>query len=258
MPIMMALPSAFRSPIRKVGTLFANRRIGTKIGIGFACVLAITVAISAISYIVFAKAGDGVAKYEQSVEVVAIARDIDRGFVGFRRNAGEYLNTGQEKYIGDAEQQRTTVADGIAHGLEIIKNPERLAKLKELSQQFDSYSQDFRNAEALKREQVKLIAEKLDVTGMTLFSAIDRLQQGFAARENSTAMIVGGEAMKHLLLARLNVNKLLARYDESTAEAAAQAFVDLSKVLGALDSGLGDDAGARKLLGEIKGFREHL
>ena len=60
--------------------IFTNRRISTKILIGFAVVLALTAVISAMSYLGFGKVSTGFDTFRQRVTVVGIARDVDREF----------------------------------------------------------------------------------------------------------------------------------------------------------------------------------
>ena len=56
---------------------FTNRRINTKIMIGFAIVLALTAVLSAISYRGFGKVSEGFETFNQRVKVVGIAREVD-------------------------------------------------------------------------------------------------------------------------------------------------------------------------------------
>ena len=60
---------------------FTNRKINTKIMIGFAVVLALTAILSALSYRGFGKVSEGFETFKQRVTVVGIVRDVDREFV---------------------------------------------------------------------------------------------------------------------------------------------------------------------------------
>jgi methyl-accepting chemotaxis protein len=55
---------------------------------------------------------------------------------------------------------------------------------------------------------------------------------------NSNTMILAGEALKQLLLARLNVNKLLGRHDQSSADGAEKALADLKVAMTAFGAGI--------------------
>jgi methyl-accepting chemotaxis protein len=64
---------------------FTNRRINTKIMIGFAAVLALLAVLAVLSYRGFVKVAEGFGAFNQRVKVVGIVRDVDYGFVGYRR-----------------------------------------------------------------------------------------------------------------------------------------------------------------------------
>jgi methyl-accepting chemotaxis protein len=241
-----------RSIFQSLTGLFADRKIGVKIAIGFLCVLAITATISAISYFAFGTVATSFQTYGQRVQVVGIVRDVDREFLSFRRFVREYALTGDEASIKLAQDTRKTVGDAIASGIREIKNPERNAKMKELSDQFQIYSKDFDMLVPLHREEIKLTNEVLDPSGLKLRVDFEKLQQWTSAKAgNSNAMILAGEGLKQVMMARLNVNKLLGRHDMAAAEAAEKAFVDLKTVLAGLDGVVGAGEGG-SLLGEIK------
>src|SRR3954471_14252301 len=76
--------------------IFTNRRISTKIAVGFAAVLALTAVLSAMSYTGFGKVAHGFEIFNQRVTVVGIARQVDRDFVSFRRFVREYSLSGDD------------------------------------------------------------------------------------------------------------------------------------------------------------------
>ena len=93
--------------------------------------------------------------------------------------------------------------------------------MAEISEQFEKYARNFDKLVALKQEQNKLTKEVLDPLGAKSRSKIEELQTMAAVKAgNSNTMILAGEALKQLLLARLNVNKLLGRHEQSSAQGA--------------------------------------
>ena len=147
--------------------IFTNRRISTKIAIGFAVVLALTAVLSAMSYRGFGKVSEGFETFNQRVHVVGIARDVDRGFVAFRRFAREFSLSGDESLIAEARKRQQVLATSIKQGVDEIKNPERHKKMGELSEQFQLYGKGFDKLVTLKQEQNRLTKEVLDPLGAT-------------------------------------------------------------------------------------------
>ena len=93
---------------------FTNRRINTKIMIGFAIVLALLAVLSVLSYRGFIKVSDGFGAFNQRVKVVSIVRDVDRGFVAFRRFVREFALSGDEKLIVEARKQQEVLAKSVS------------------------------------------------------------------------------------------------------------------------------------------------
>ena len=156
---------------------FSNRKIGTKIALGFAIVLAITVGISVMAYVTFGSIENSFQTYSQRVSVVGIARDIDREFLAFRRFVREYAVTGDQADIVVAEKGRVVLSGIVSNALAQIKNPERLARTKELSAKFVLYSADFNKLVELRRDLDKVSKDVLDPTGLKLRTTIEELQR---------------------------------------------------------------------------------
>ena len=102
---------------------FTNRRINTKIMIGFAVVLALTLGLSVMSYRGFGMVSEGFETFNQRVKVVGIAREVDRGFVAFRRFVREFSLSGDESLIGEARKRQQTLAASIKQGINEIRIP---------------------------------------------------------------------------------------------------------------------------------------
>ncbi len=232
---------------------FTNRRINTKIMIGFAAVLALLATLSVMSYRGFGKVSEGFGVFNQRVKVVSIARDVDRGFVAFRRFVREFALSGDEKLIAEARQRQEVLTKSIKQGLDEIKNPERRARMVEIGEQYEKYAKNFDKLVALKQEQNKLTKEVLDPLGLKSRAEIEELQTMAVAKAgNSNTMILAGEALKQLLLVRLNVNKLLGRHEESSAQGAEKALAALKTAMTAFGAGIVNDE-VRKVFVAVNG-----
>jgi methyl-accepting chemotaxis protein len=219
---------------------FSNRRIGTKISVGFAVVLVLTAILAVMSYRGFGEVLQGFETFAQRVKVVGIAHEVDRGFVAFRRFVREYSLSGDDKLVTEARACQQALANSIRQGIAEIKNPERHRKIVELGEQFEYYGRDFDKLVALKQEQNNLTKEVLDPLGAKSRSEIEGLQAMIVDKSGNT-MILAGDALKQLLLARLDVNKLLGRHDQSSAEGAEKALASLKIAMTALGAAITND-----------------
>ena len=230
---------------------FTNRRINTKIMIGFAVVLALLATLSVMSYRGFGKVSEGFGAFNQRVKVVGIVRDVDRGFVAFRRFVREFSLSGDEGLVVEARRMQEILAKAIKQGLDEIKNPERRAGMNEISVQYEKYARNFDKLVALKQEQNKLVKEVLDPLGVKSRNEIEELQATAVSKAgNSNTMVLAGEALKQLLLARLNVNKLLGRHEQSSADGAEKALAALRTTMTAFGTGIVNDD-VRKVFADV-------
>ena len=221
---------------------FSNRKISTKISVGFAVVLVLTAILAVMSYRGFGQVLQGFETFAQRVKVVGIAREVDRGFVAFRRFVREYSVSGDDKLVTEARTRQQALANSIRQGIDEIKNPERHKKIIEVGEQFEHYGKDFDKLVALKQEQNKLTKEVLDPLGAKSRSEIEGLQAVIIDKSgNANNMILAGEVLKQLLLARLDVNKLLGRHDQSSADGAEKALASLKIAMTALGAAITND-----------------
>jgi methyl-accepting chemotaxis protein len=239
----------FSNETGSLSRLFTDRKIGTKIAIGFALVLAITIAISAIAYLTFGRIADSFETYGQRVAVVGIVRDIDREFVVFRRFVREFASSGAEDNVVSAEKSKAVLTDLIGKAIAHIKNPERLAKTRELSENVTLYVKQFDRLVTVRRELDKLTKDVMDPSGLKLRTDFEEMQRQIAQSGDASLLAQSNEGLKQVMMVRLNVNKVLGRHDEPAAAAAAKAFADLKSVVGEISAKSG--AGL-KSLDEIK------
>ncbi|MBI5113869.1 MAG: methyl-accepting chemotaxis protein [Rhodovulum sp.] len=222
----MSTPMPSTSTPNRIAALFQDRKIGTKILIGFAGVLAILAVLSVISYVRFKDASDGFEMYAQRVAVVKRVQEIDRGVLELRRNAREFWHSGADTDAAAAGAALRQVQADIARGMDEVKNPEWLAKLKALANSFETYSKGFATLVSMKREQDRLMREVLDPTGQMLRTEFETLRTAaIAAKDGSERWISDG--LQSAMQLRLNVNKMLARHDEQVVKTAERYFDEL-------------------------------
>ena len=216
-------------------SLIGNRGIATKIGLGFAGVLALLAIVGGTAYLAFQTAEDGFASYLQHVAEVEIARDVDRSFLNLRRFVREYAYTGVESNVEAANKQQASLRPLLQQGLAEIKDPARHRLLENVVGSFEAYAKDFGQVVAQSREQKKLVEATLDPLGASLQQGFEALSAAAARAGDSSVETLGYDGRQYLMLAGLNVNKLLARHQQAAADAAEESFADLATVLQVLD-----------------------
>jgi methyl-accepting chemotaxis protein len=211
---------------------FADRKIATKIAIGFAAVLLITVVLSGVSLYSFSSVKDKIDIYSQRVGVVAMVRDIEREFLSMRRFVREFALIGGDEAYKQVMESRQAIDQQIDVALKEIKNPERHAKMTAVKEAFASFGASFGKLSEARRNLDETTAKTLDPTGKRMREELELMQAWSASKEGSSnALILASEGMERLMLGRLAANKMLAHHDKIQAETAEKAFADLSVVL---------------------------
>jgi methyl-accepting chemotaxis protein len=218
--------------------IFTNRKIVTKISLGFTIVLTLLAVLATISYQGFARISTQFATFNQRVEVVGIARDVDREFTAFRRFVREYSLSGDDAILPEAGKRRALLSEHIDRGINEIKNPERNKIMIDIKGLYERYGKNFDRLFQLKQEQTRLTKEVLDPLGLKSRTEIEELQNLASKAGNPDATALSGEALKQLLLARLYVNKLLGRHEQAAADAAEKSLADLKAAMTAWSAGI--------------------
>ncbi|MDA9433558.1 methyl-accepting chemotaxis protein [Bradyrhizobium sp. CCBAU 51627] len=230
--------------------LFTDRRISTKIRIGYLAVLMLTAILAVTSYRSFSKVSEGFQTFNQHINVATIARDVDRGFIEFRRYVREFSLSGDAGLLEEARRRQQLLVKDMRRGLDEIKNPEHRQMMTDLIGQFEPYINDFDKLVALKQEQNTLVEEVLNPLGLKSRAKIEELQAMASNGGNSSTLILADEALKQLLLLQLNVNKLLVRYEQGSAERADKAHSALKVAMTSLDGKFVNDD-VRKIFADL-------
>jgi hemerythrin-like metal-binding protein len=182
-----------------------NRKIGTKVSLGFACVLAILAVVSGLAWLSFRSTAEGFQTFTRQVTAVGIARDIDRGFVALRRFVREYALGGVETNIDAAKQEQARLTALLRQGLIEITNPESHRKLEDISQSIDAYIAMFDKVVAGTKETNRLQISELTPMADGLQKDLETIG-AVAARDGDDGLEkLASDAAKRLLLARLNI-----------------------------------------------------
>ena len=222
--------------MNRLASLFNNMKVGVKIAVGFAAVLAIMIVISVFSYLGIEHVGHDFDEYAQRVSVVDAVSDIDREFLHYRRLVRESeQNQDHAKAVEAVAEEEKRVKAAIEVGMERIRNPERKAMVEDIKDKFEKYAELAHRVEALREEKDKIGSTVLDPDGVKLREDLEALQK-VAVREGDTnALALAADAMREVMQIRLSVNMMLGRHDAEAKATADQAFGEVNRILTSLD-----------------------
>ena len=129
--------------------------------LGFAVVLAITVASMGIAYLGFERVSTGVASYRNSVSEADLARNIDRELISYRAQARYYVVTGKEEDAQAALTAETSLKDAIDQSMRGTTKPAGLEQITRLAREFRIFTKIFADILRIKRESALMTQNQL-------------------------------------------------------------------------------------------------
>ena len=230
--------------------VFNNRKIGTKIAVGFTCVLSIAAVIAIAAHLGFKKADVGLDKVAHSAKNLTAMTELEREFVVLRAALRDYEATGQAMARNQAKQAITNVNDMIQRLTPDIRDPGRRKQGEALAAQFAAYGKPFDQIVALRQDLTKLTLSVLGPLGDKLVSDFERLRT--TAYANGDSDVVNGANKGNNLLMQLRINSVKhnTRHDPASGVAVERYFGELSKFIATLDPVVSGDA--RPIYDDIK------
>ncbi len=218
-----------------ISRIFNDRKISTKIMIGFGCVLAITATISVCAYTAFGKADTGFQEVVYSQTNTARVNALELTLVYLRGAAREYLRNDDPQLLAQANKLIPTARASIQELQQTIKNPARKKLAQELEKPFDAFATSFARIAQLKQEQTKLSVEVLSPAGDKMGAAFQNLWDAAAKSGDSGLYSLAYKANDLFMQIRLNSAKYNARHDKPSAVAAAKYYAELDKLVPLLE-----------------------
>jgi methyl-accepting chemotaxis protein len=161
--------------LRSISLKLPTLRFRTKITLGFAFVLIISVASMGIAYLGFERVSAGVMAYRNSVVESDYAQDIDRELVSYRALARYYVVTGKEDDAKAALVAEASLKDAVDQSMKNTTNSARLDQVTRLAREFRIFTKIFADILKTKRDSALVTQNQLTHNGNALRYKIDDL-----------------------------------------------------------------------------------
>jgi methyl-accepting chemotaxis protein len=231
--------------------MFTDRKIGTKIALGFGVVLLILGTSSFVAYFAFGRTMDAVDQYATLVNNATIDRDIDLQVTQYRAHVRELVASGNEETAAAAIKDGEALRQMIAAGLPRVTHPERHRLLEDAARQADLYAANFEHVHAMIAEEAKLETDVLDPVGQQMTDGFSEILAGAGKANDVDVQALAAEGRRLSLVARLDANKRLGRHNEAATQATEQQFTDLGQLLAKLDAATKDTAWSATAKNEV-------
>ncbi len=218
-----------------VATMFANLKIRSKIITGFSVVLVLLAVTGGVDLHALNQIGLANETATHRAGTANIASDIELRVAVVRRFAREFGHTGDPAFAEQTEAALKQAKEVVDRSFATIKNPERLAKAKEIAESLAGYAKSFDRLKTQMKEVRALQYDVLDPVGVKAREVLDNLAGMVAHAGKSDEQLLTLRGMEALMVARLNANKFLESHDEAQAKITDARFATLGKALKAIE-----------------------
>ncbi len=230
--------------------MFKRIALGTKIALGFACILLLLAVGSLVSWRALSTASAGFTTYRSLARDTNLCGRLQANMLMVRMNVKDFIITGSDKDIQEYNDYHDKMSGFMAEAQESIQNTERAALIDAADKDVRDYHQGFEKVCTFMERRHHLVNDVLNVRGPQMEKALTDLMASADKDKDTAAAYRAGLAMRNLLLARLYVVKFLDDNSKESVDRVNAEFKEMQDQLSALGKEL-DDAGRRKLLDDV-------
>jgi methyl-accepting chemotaxis protein len=214
-------------------------RIGTRVYAGFGLILLLTAALGGLGVITLKELGRTFHEYETISDNAVRAAQIDRNFVGLRRNVVRYTATGEEAALKRARELGTETLPREIRALTdrlIIEGNK--SKMEAIGAGIAKYAADFEKVVVLYQEQRKAVNERMNVFGSKARQDMSEIMKTALADGDAEASAFAGQTQDALMQMRINAIRFLNDPNQKTVDTALQDYEAFRAAAGGLSNRL--------------------
>ncbi len=194
-------------------SFFRNMKLGTKILTGFSAVLVMLSMTILVGYLGFTQNSKDFKRYEMIAEHNVLASRIQTVLLNIRLQFKSYISSGELQYKLNLEKNIREMEDLIREAKENMDDGERLDKMKAIEAHVQKYYEGVEKVVEYDRQKNKIMTELLGVKGQEMQHSLSRIMESAFADQDYQASYGAGQALSHLLSARLSARRFLENGD---------------------------------------------
>jgi methyl-accepting chemotaxis protein len=205
--------------------------IGRLIGLGFAVVLSIFLAVSVMSRLALSRAGSGMQQFSTSTEETNLAAQLETSMLALRMDVSEYLVSGSAASLAAYDKEQKALVADFSKAGSVVKDPTRLADITEAQKLLTDYDKAFRQIVELKNVRTKTIEESLNPLAAEMAQALKGMLDAARQSGDMSASFKSSSALQNLFEGLTSVNSFLLSNDVALATKAKDSFNAMNKLV---------------------------
>ncbi len=202
--------------------------IGKRISLGFSVLIVLLLILGSFSYLLNSRARDGFNSYRGMALDNTLSGRIQANLLMMRIGADTYFSTHEKSAVDLFNKRNSMVEEFMKKAHEDIQDPKRAEMVDKIDDQLAQYQKNFIKIQELytNREAILNGEQGLYLLGPKMEGRFNEIMQSANRDSNSEVTFLSADALRTMLLARLQVVKFLNDNEDSSRD---QALVFLKK-----------------------------
>jgi len=231
---------------------FRDMKVGTKIKMGFGITIALLMLISIIGYYSLSNSSDGINRYRAIARNTNNVGRVQANLLTMRMNVKDFLITSSETDIKEFKEYFEITTTLAGETLEMINNPERKSKVREVQSIVKQYGEDFDKVVKFQELRNDQLENHANIYGPEMEKELTAILKSARRDSDMSAAYYASLATRNLILARLYVLKFLDNNQQTAVDRVAKEFSEMQINLDTLDRELQNRERRRMLASVIE------
>ncbi len=218
--------------------MFENMTLTKKITMGFGVVLVLLLITGIVAFFAINAGSNGFNEQIRQADVTNLISRIQANILETRMGVKGYLLKNNQESLKQFKDRAKATEDFIKETEGVVINPEREKIIKSTDESFGEYQTGFDNMVKLMNHSHDVIDKILDVQGPDMEKKLGDIMTSAEADGDVTAAVDAGMAMRHLLLARINVKEFIHSNSQDAVDRVNEEFNTFQQEMDKLDAEL--------------------
>jgi len=241
-----------------INAIASRFMIGVRVYFGFLCVLALLGVVAFVGIQGLTAGTATLNTYARVSENALLVQKVERNFTEMRRNADNFINTGDQSFLKRYRELVPDIQNGIGQAISVDTDPARKEKLEKIKSVMADFVKKFGQVAALRQDRENLVRTEMRNRGAKAEELFGELGRAIAGTRDGESMAAFGAAQDLFARGRLLAYVYLTEPGERRAKEATKQLDSFKEGAQALDKRLVNPAHrnlAKEITDEVQAFR---
>jgi methyl-accepting chemotaxis protein len=200
-------------------SVWKNLKISLRLAIGIGVVLAMLLVVAVAASIGLSDGNSMFAEYRALARQTASAGDVAAELMDARLNVKEFLLKGSDQSVANVEESISSMGKAIEQSMALFDSPAEKQLMSDATKNAQDYGAAFAKVTEL-RKQRNVFAAQMDEIGPKVEQDLSAIMESAHRDSDVNAAYLAGDALRSLLLARLDRSKFMLDNNQTAVDGA--------------------------------------